>query len=103
MSLDISELPLAGGHPALDLVNTVAPRVRLDHEAPYDHLRSPADLAVWASRAGLITAAEARQAVAAPGAGGTALQAAVEIREALHAVLLVVTGADRSEESRVRK
>jgi len=60
----IAEIPLVGGHPALDLVNTVEPR--LPGAAPVlDHLDRPVDVLVWARRAGLMTDQEARQESAA--------------------------------------
>ena len=46
----IHDLPLVGGHPALDLVNTVEPRFRDTH--PREHLTSPAALLAWAAREG---------------------------------------------------
>ena len=60
----IGEIPLVAGHPALDLVNTVEPR--LPAAAPVlDHLDRPVDVLVWARRAGLMTDREARQESAA--------------------------------------
>jgi len=60
----IGEIPLVAGHPALDLVNTVEPRLPA---APpvLDHLDRPVDVLVWARRAGLITDREAQQESAA--------------------------------------
>jgi predicted RNA-binding Zn ribbon-like protein len=85
----IGELALAGGHRALDLVNTVAPR--LPEAERRDHLLSPEDLLTWSQRTGLVGAAEAREVAAAwsasPAAGRRALAAVREIREALYEVL----------------
>lgn len=90
----IGELALVGGHRGLDLVNTVAPRLRAT-ELPVaerrDHLATPEDLLTWSQRTGLIDAAEAREVAAAwsasPAAGRRALAAVKEIREALYEIL----------------
>jgi len=47
----IAELPLEGGHPALDFVNTVDDRVS---DGPEDYLREPQDLVIWGVRAGVL-------------------------------------------------
>jgi predicted RNA-binding Zn ribbon-like protein len=97
MYANVAELELVGGHPALDLVNTVEPRVPQADARPRDHLTDPAAVLVWARRAGLVDAAEAEAAgrlwAARPGAGEQALHAVREMREALHAVLLAALGA----------
>jgi predicted RNA-binding Zn ribbon-like protein len=90
--MDVAELPLVGGHPALDLVNTVE-RGRGERR---DHLTDPMALLTWALRAGLIDDGEAR-AVADdwerdPAAGLAALAAVREAREALHRALLAAMG-----------
>ena len=84
------ELRIVGGHPALDLVNTVTPRVpgRLD---VFDYLRRPADLLAWSRRIELVDPAEA-DAIAAiwqssPDLAEKALRATDEIREAAYLVL----------------
>jgi predicted RNA-binding Zn ribbon-like protein len=59
------ELRLVGGHPALDLVNTLKYRGRDD---PCDVLTSYSDLIAWSQIAGLITAAEATSLRAAASA-----------------------------------
>jgi predicted RNA-binding Zn ribbon-like protein len=85
----IAQLSLVGGHRAIDLVNTVTPR--LPQAAGDDHLLTPEDLLTWSRRTGLVDDAEAAQVAAAwtasPAAGRRALAAATEIREALHEVL----------------
>jgi predicted RNA-binding Zn ribbon-like protein len=90
---DISDLKLIGGHPALDLVNTVEPR--LPERPPREHLVDPPALLVWAERAGLVGPAEAAATAAAwaevPASALGALGAVREIREALYAVLLAAT------------
>lgn len=85
----ISDIALVGGHRALDLVNTVAPRAAVAGQQ--DHLQSPADLLTWSLRTALADdrAAAAAEAAwnASPAAGRRALAAVREIREALHEVL----------------
>jgi predicted RNA-binding Zn ribbon-like protein len=96
MAIEIDQLPLVGGHPGLDLVNTVTPRVWIGADEPYDHLRDPATLLIWARRATLIDEREADAVAQAwaldPGAAHAALTAIREVREALHVTLLTVTG-----------
>jgi predicted RNA-binding Zn ribbon-like protein len=91
----MTELNIVGGHVALDLVNTVEPRVPggTDH---HDHLRTPEDLLRWARRVELVDAAEAGAVRAAwktsPGTGAQALHAALDVREAMYEVLLAALG-----------
>ena len=97
MALDITEVPLLGGHTALDLVNTVAPREALpDGSLPQDRLTSPAALLAWAHRAGLVDAAESELIIRAwerdPGAGAAALDSVREVRDSLHIALLDAAG-----------
>ena len=68
---------LDGGHPALDLVNTVYGQVGQPPE--HDVLATPADLVTFARRVGL--------AGAAAGGSAAALAAARDLRAALDAVL----------------
>ena len=85
----VAELPLVGGHRAIDLVNTVEPR--LPAAGRHEHLASPGDLLVWAQRTAVIDAAEARAVAGAwrtaPAAASAALTSVRQIREALAAVL----------------
>jgi predicted RNA-binding Zn ribbon-like protein len=85
----IGEAALVGGHRAVDLVNTVAPRLPEDQSV--DYLETPGDLLVWSRRTGIADADAAREVEAAwgasPAAGRRALAAVKEIREALHEVL----------------
>jgi predicted RNA-binding Zn ribbon-like protein len=85
----IGQLPLIGGHRALDLVNTVA-RGQPAAARP-DHLQEPADLLVWSQRTGLTDAAETREVAeawrASPPAGGRALAAVRQTRESLFVIL----------------
>ena len=90
----IDELALVGGHRALDLVNTVVPR--LPAADRYDCLAAPGDLLTWSQRTGLIDAAEVPEVVAAweasPAAGRRALATVKEIRESLYEVLAAHLG-----------
>jgi len=84
------ELRIVGGHPALDLVNSVTPRLPGESGAR-DYLRSPADLLAWSRRIEVIDPVEAAAVEAvwgsAPDLAGKALRATVEIREATYVVL----------------
>lgn len=84
------EFRIVAGHPALDLVNTVAPR-RPEGGEHVEYLPEPGDLLAWARRIRLIDEAEADQVAAAwaaaPDAAAQALAAAVDIREAVYPVL----------------
>ncbi|MFY1619116.1 CGNR zinc finger domain-containing protein [Micromonospora sp. WMMD736] len=96
MPLDVSELPLVGGHPALDLVNTLE---RGGNSPPHDFLTDSSALLSWSLRVGIIRDAEVDQVDRAwrdePAAAHAGLAAVRDIREALHLVLLaVVTDAD---------
>jgi predicted RNA-binding Zn ribbon-like protein len=88
----IADLPLVSGHPALDLVNTVEPRLPV--AGRHEHLAGPDDVLTWARRAGLMDAAEgravARAWAASAAAGDRALTAVIQTREALAAVLTAV-------------
>jgi predicted RNA-binding Zn ribbon-like protein len=84
-------LRIVGGHLALDLVNTVAPRRPAGPER-HEYLGDPADLLAWAQRVELVDAAEAAAVAeawrAAPGADQQALRVALEVREAAYALLV---------------
>lgn len=87
-------LNVVGGHPGLDLVNTVEPRVpgRTDGN---DHLATPDDLAQWAARLALLDGDESermRRAWSQGDRGALALAATLEIREATYALLLTQLG-----------
>jgi predicted RNA-binding Zn ribbon-like protein len=93
----ITQVRLVGGHRALDLVNTVAPRLPAGQGS--DYLAAPADLLTWSQRTGLLDTAAASEVAAAwnasPAAGRRALTAVREIREALHEILSAhLAGAD---------
>ncbi|WP_308257278.1 CGNR zinc finger domain-containing protein [Pseudonocardia lacus] len=88
-------LNVVGGHVALDLVNTVEPRVP-GGTVGTDHLGTPDDLARWAVRGALLDDEEAERVRRAwtDGDGGARAHAAtLEIREATYAVLLTQLGA----------
>jgi predicted RNA-binding Zn ribbon-like protein len=92
--VDVAALPLVGGHPALDLVNTVE---RGGGERR-DHLTDPPALLRWAARAGLVDDGEARAVADGwgrdPAAGLAALAAVREVRETLHLALLGAIGIE---------
>lgn len=88
----IADLPLVSGHTALDLVNTVEPRLPM--AGRHEHLAVPDDVLTWALRTGLVDTGEGRAVAAAwaasPAAAGRALTEVKQIREALSAVLTAV-------------
>jgi predicted RNA-binding Zn ribbon-like protein len=89
---DIAELSLVGGHPAIDLVNTLERGAPLDGEPPYDFLSDASALLRWTVRAGLISDAEANRVGRAwrddPAAAHAGLAAVRDIREGLHLAML---------------
>src|SRR5262245_52528916 len=93
--MDVSELPMVGGHPAMDLVNTVERGASALEGEPHDYLPEPSALLVWARRAGLTDDAEAQSVAEAwdrdPALAQAALAAVLEIRESLHLALLTTT------------
>jgi predicted RNA-binding Zn ribbon-like protein len=92
MHSDVSELSLVGGHPALDLVNTLERGVPLDGQQPYDFLSDTSALLRWAVRVGLISDAEANRVDRAwredPAAAQAALAAVRDIRAGLHLAMV---------------
>jgi predicted RNA-binding Zn ribbon-like protein len=92
----IAQIPLVAGHPALNLVNTVEPRLPPKPsggpvEPVLDHFSEPADLLVWARRSELLNAAEilAEEDVwsSLPELAKRSLDGVVAVREALYDVL----------------
>jgi predicted RNA-binding Zn ribbon-like protein len=80
--MTMREVELVGGHPAVDLVNTVA--WRGDARRRNDRRTSDVDVVTWAVRTGVLPAGALHA-----GSGSTAvLDELVPFREALHAVLL---------------
>jgi predicted RNA-binding Zn ribbon-like protein len=97
----MTELNVVGGDVALDLVNTVEPRVPGGSDGN-DHLRSSEDLLAWSLRVGLLTSSEAEQVRTAwhnADQAASGLSAALELREATYAVMLAELGvaADGAE------
>ena len=92
MHPDVSELPLVGGHPALDLVNTLERGIPLDGVPPYDFLSDTSALLRWADRVGLISDKEAGRVGRAwredPAAAHAGLAAVRDVREGLHIAML---------------
>jgi len=92
----IDDIPLVAGHPALDLVNTVEPRLPRSApgepaEAVLDHFAVPSAVLLWGRRSGLLTEAEAAAEEAAwrsaPELAERCRDAVVAAREALYDVL----------------
>jgi len=85
-----AEFRIVGGHPALDLVNTVTPRLR-GGAADLDYLTSPAELLAWSRRIELIDTRDYSAVEStwrsAPELDEKALRATLEIREATYDVL----------------
>lgn len=93
--MDIEQIPLIGGHPALDFVNTVEGR---DSDKLLNYLADFDRLARWCQRAGLLTlpqcervrrAAERRPAIAA-----RVWRAAMELREHLNGIFRALVRAE---------
>lgn len=88
----VADLPLVSGHPALDLVNTVEPRLPV--AGRHEHLALPRDALTWARRTRLVDPAEGRAVAdawaASPAAADRALAAVRQVREALSTVLSVL-------------
>ena len=82
-----SDLRIVGGHPVLDLVNTVTPRLPGGRE----HLTSPTALLAWSRRVALVDAGEARAIGTAwrarSGSAGQALHATLDIRHSVYGLL----------------
>jgi predicted RNA-binding Zn ribbon-like protein len=94
--VNIEELPLVGGHPALDLVNTKERGIPGPEHEEHDFLVDADGLLLWARRTRLIDDAEAERVDLAwahdPGSAAAALDSVRELRESLHAALLAATG-----------
>jgi predicted RNA-binding Zn ribbon-like protein len=101
--VDIDELPLVGGHPALDLVNTKERGIPVPNREVHDFLIDARALAVWAGRAGLIEDTEVESVDRAlahrPRFAAAALEAVREVREALHVAVLAATGLEAVEKA----
>jgi predicted RNA-binding Zn ribbon-like protein len=89
-----AELPLVGGHVALDFINTAEQRGHPDAE---DVLRAPADLRAWGRRLGLLTAGASAGGPTGgeTGDGTDELARAVVARELLHSLFVArIEGAE---------
>jgi predicted RNA-binding Zn ribbon-like protein len=94
--VNIAELPLVGGHPALDLINTKERGMPLPNREAQDFIVDAGALVVWARRAGLIADGEAQRVDQAwakdPRSAADALETVRGVRESLHLALLAATG-----------
>ena len=99
--MDVAELPLVGGHPALDLVNTVERGTPAPGGQPLDYLTDPPALLRWARRVGLVDEAEVGAVAGSwerdPGSAYAALAAVRDVREALHVALLATIDGTPSD------
>jgi predicted RNA-binding Zn ribbon-like protein len=86
---DFEGLRLVGGHPALDLLNTVEYRGQLE---PGDRLNSFERLARWSATAGLLSQDELTALIVPSSVrslpASRALDSAIELREAFYAVMV---------------
>jgi predicted RNA-binding Zn ribbon-like protein len=102
MPLDVDEPSLVGGHPALDLVNTLERGAPLDGGPPHDDLSDGAALLRWTARVGTISDGEAKRVGRAwredPAAAHAGLTAVRSIRESLHTVLLAAIAPEHGGE-----
>jgi predicted RNA-binding Zn ribbon-like protein len=99
--MDVTELPLVGGHPALDLVNTVERGTPAPGGQPRDYLTDPPALLRWARRVNLVDEADVSAVTDSwkldPGSAHAALAAVRDAREALHVALLATIDAVPSD------
>jgi predicted RNA-binding Zn ribbon-like protein len=95
--VDVADLPLVGGHPALDLVNTLERGAPIPGTTPRDFIPDAAEALAWAQRSGLLSPDEAvtvlRRWRREPSAARASIEALGEIREALHIALLAAVGS----------
>ncbi len=96
--MDIATLTLVGGHPVLDLVNTVERGVPAPGAEPRDFLGTDDDLVLWAERTEAVSGAEA---AAVRAAGRSELRRVRELREAVHSVVLARLGRDGWDDAEV--
>jgi predicted RNA-binding Zn ribbon-like protein len=94
---DIADLPLVGGHPALDLVNTVERGIPVPGSPARDYLPDPTEVVAWARLSELLSdheaATVARRWRQDPSAAQASIDVLKEIREALHLTLLAAVGS----------
>ena len=100
-----AEFEFVAGHVALDFVNTVD--WRSDPVRRHDLIGGPGDLIVWGTKAGLVSAAEARQLTAAAERdrrrADLAVQRARRIREVLARMLDAAGRGGRPEKADLRR
>jgi predicted RNA-binding Zn ribbon-like protein len=92
--MDVEQLTLVGGHPVLDLVNSVERGVPAPGTEPRDFLGTGADLVRWAERTGVVSPTEAAAVRSAgdPDGRPAELGRVRRLREAVHAILLARLG-----------
>jgi predicted RNA-binding Zn ribbon-like protein len=95
--VDATNLPLVGGHPALDLVNTLERGVAIPGTGSRDFIPDATDVVTWAQRSGLLSPDEAGTVLRSwrrqPSTARASVGALREIREALHIALLAAVGS----------
>jgi predicted RNA-binding Zn ribbon-like protein len=103
---DVSDVPLVGGHPALDLVNSIERGVPRRDRDNQDYLVDPLACVVWATRAGLLHDPREVDAVreawrADPDRARHALDRVTGIRESAYTALRALSTVDGpSDEAR---
>jgi predicted RNA-binding Zn ribbon-like protein len=93
----VAELPLVGGHPALDLVNSIERGTPRPDRANHDYLDGAASVIAWGARAGLLAEPDETDAVRSawqsdPAAAERAVHRLTGLREAIHAALRAALG-----------
>jgi predicted RNA-binding Zn ribbon-like protein len=90
----IRDIPLDGGHPALDFVNTLDDWLRPGRR---DYLMSGADVAAWMQHRGLVAPAVADEfAALSPRRAAGLLRAARALRERLHFLFVPIAHGRRA-------
>lgn len=101
--MNVIDLPLVGGHPALDLVNSIERGAPVVGQDQHDYIADSADLLTWARRVELLDPEVAREVESAwqrdPRAARAALTAVRDVREALHTVLLAAVQGGRLDDA----
>jgi predicted RNA-binding Zn ribbon-like protein len=91
-----ADIPLVGGHPGLDLVNTVERGIPNPTAVPGDFLPNAAEVVAWARLAGLLSQDEAATVTRTwrqdPSLALASITSLKDIREALHVTLLAAVG-----------
>ena len=98
--MNIEEVPLIGGHPALDFVNTVEGR---GFEGAVDYLADYGTLAHWCARAGLLSSSQhaelLRQASQHPVVAARIWREASRLRDCLNRILRALANGDEPASS----